>query len=205
MEKLRDSKKLKSDQPIEKTLWLSVIISGIVNIAFGALSLIIPNTLISIFIYSFSLFIVIVAVIALAQSLTDIKPSANWWLSILFTLCGISIGVFTIFNPIITRALLPILLAVFIFIGTILNLLASSFVGKNQAKLPLVVIGIIGIIFGFIVLLQPNLSADSSIWLIGCYILLQGLVSEAGAWYLYNNKQTKGSVTIKSKDKSLDS
>lgn len=166
---------------IANKLWWTVIASGIVGILFGLASMIWPHLVITSFIYLFSLFVIAVSIVGLAQSLANIKIDPLWWLSVLFTICGVSIGVFVILNPDIAKGFLAVLLAIFIFSQALLDLIVASYTESREDKFPLIAIGIIGVVFGFVVLMQPRLATEAMMWVIGLYILIHGAAAVAYA------------------------
>lgn len=165
-------------QQIVKQLWITAVASGAISIVFGLIAMIWPDLTLSFFIYLFSIFVLVVSVIVLGQSFTNIKIDPLWWLSMLFAICGISIGVFIIVNPDVAKAFLAVLLSVYIFSQSILDLIIASYSDDKTTKTPVVIMGILGIVFGFMVLLYPALATTAMVWVIGLFILVHGLAIE---------------------------
>lgn len=165
-------------QKIIKKLWTTVAIGGAASIIFGLIAMLWPHLTLSFFIYLFSAFVLIISVIVLGQSFTNIRVDRLWWLSMLFAVCGISIGIFILVNPEVAQAFLAVLLAVYIFSQSILDLVVASYSDDRSTKTPVIVVGILGIIFGFMVLLYPRLATEAMVWVIGLYILVHGVIIE---------------------------
>lgn len=165
-------------QKIIKKLWTTVAIGGGASIIFGLIAMLWPHLTLSFFIYLFSAFVLIISVIVLGQSFTNIRVDRLWWLSMLFAVCGISIGIFILVNPEVAQAFLAVLLAVYIFSQSILDLVVASYSDDRSTKTPVIVVGILGIIFGFMVLLYPRLATEAMVWVIGLYILVHGVIIE---------------------------
>lgn len=166
---------------IQKTirkLWSTVAVGGVAGIIFGLIAMLWPHLTLSFFIYLFSIFILVVSVIVLGQSFTNIQANRLWWLSMIFAICGISIGLFILLNPSVAQAVLAILLAVYIFSQSLLDLVVASYSDDRNTKAPVIIIGILGVIFGFIVLLYPRLATEAMVWVVGLYVLVHSIVIE---------------------------
>lgn len=161
-----------------KGIWWGITASGLVSIVFGVAAMVAPRTVLSIFIYAFSVFILVTSAIVLGQSINSIRSDRLWWLSMLFAICGISIGLYILINPTVAQAFIAVLLAVYIFSQSLLDLIAASYSDDSKARTPVIAVGIIGVIMGFVVLFQPKLATEAMVWTIGLYILVHGLVTE---------------------------
>lgn len=163
---------------VTKELWWAAVVSGIISIIFGIVAIAWPDRTLNAFIYLFSIFVIAIAVVVLAQAFTNIRVDRLWWLSMLFAICGISIGVFIMVNPDAAKAFLAVILAVYIFTQSILDLIVASYADDSKSKTPMIAIGIIGLVFGFIVLFRPVLATNAMVWVIGIYILAHGIFTE---------------------------
>lgn len=172
---------------VTKELWWAAVVSGIISIIFGIVAIAWPDRTLNAFIYLFSIFVITVAVVVLAQAFTNINVDRLWWLSMLFAICGISIGVFIMVNPDAAKAFLAVILAIYIFTQSILDLIVASYSDDSQSKTPLVAIGIIGLVFGFIVLFRPVLATNAMVWVIGLYVLAHGIFTEYYAFKVHSS------------------
>ena len=173
-------------QSIAQKLWGTVVTGGIVSIIFGLVAMLWPHITLSFFIYLFSIFVLLVSVVVLGQAFTNIRVDRLWWLSMLFAVCGISIGLFILVNPQVAQAFLAVLLAVYIFSQSLMDLVMASYSDNadKNTRWPIIAVGILGIIFGFVVLLYPQLATETMVWVIGLYILAHGLIVEYYAFRL---------------------
>ncbi len=172
---------------VASSMWWAVVISGAIGILFGVASLLSPDIVLNLFVYAFAAFAIVMSLVALAQSITNVRLDPLWWLSSLLSLCGISIGVYIMFNPTLMHNFLGILLAVFIFMQALLDLIMASYAEASTDKTVTVFLGIAGLLAGFVVLLQPQLAAQATVWLIGAYILVHGIIIEIYAFRIRNN------------------
>ena len=173
---------------IAKSLWLLVATSGLVSIVVGLVAMIRPQLVLSVFIYLFGVLVLLISAIILGKSL--LKKDNLWWTSMIFAVCGISIGTMVLANPIVAQAFIAAILAIYIFIQSLLGLIATSYSEDNESKPLVTTIGIIGVILGFLVLFQPRLATTGMMWIVGIYIFAYGLVAEYYAIRTYRKTKT---------------
>lgn len=159
-------------------MWGSVVAGGLVSIIFGLTTMLWPKAILSIFIYLFSVFVLVVSVIALGRSFSNMDINRLWWLQMLVAICGISIGIFIMTNPDIAQGLIAVLLAIYIFTQSLMDLIVASYTDEPGSKTSILATGIIGIVFGFTILFQPQLSTEALVWVIGLYVLVHGILVE---------------------------
>lgn len=161
-----------------KSIWWAIATGGAVSIIFGLIALIWPNFILSFFIYVFSFLVLAISAIILGRSLTNIGIDRLWWLSMLFSICGISFGLFIMVDQEATKLLLSVTLAIYIFSESLLDLVAASYTNDQRSRLPILVAGITGILVGFLVLIAPHETIESLIRIIGIYIIVHGAITE---------------------------
>ena len=174
---------------IAKSLWLLVATGGLVSIVVGLVAMIRPQLVLSVFIYLFGVLVLLISAIILGKSLLSVKKDNLWWTSMIFAVCGISIGTMVLANPIVAQAFIAAILAIYIFIQSLLGLIAS-YSEDNESKPLVTTIGIIGVILGFLVLFQPRLATTGMMWIVGIYIFAYGLVAEYYAIRTYRKTKT---------------
>lgn len=163
---------------ITSELWWAFVGVGLISILFGIFTIIWPNTILNILIYLFSIFIIVVSVVIMAQSLNSMRTEPIWWLFMLMAICGISFGIFILANPTVAKGIIGVLLAIYIFIQSLTSLIVASYAEDSSTKLPMVTVGILGLIMGFAVIFEPVLASQAMIWVVGLYIAVQGIVAE---------------------------
>lgn len=163
---------------IANKLWTTIVVGGIVGALFGIVAMLWPHLTLSFFIYLFSALIIVISVIALGQSLANLKSDHVWWPSVLFAVCGISVGLFILINPAAAQSFLAILLAVYIISQALLDFAASSYTGDSRTRTPVIAMGILGIIFGLLVIVFPRLATEALVWVVGLYIFAHSIAIE---------------------------
>lgn len=166
---------------ITKEIWWLVLGTGIVSTLFGLVALFWPKLTLATLVYMYALFVVVMGAFSLIEALSNIKKDPLWWLMTLFAIFNLVIGVFLLRNPLVAATIFVILLAVFIFVQSIIDLVIASYAGKGDNRWLWILTGIFGIVMGFIVLFYPVAASVAFVWALGIYTLVHGVVAIAFA------------------------
>lgn len=166
---------------ITKEAWSLVLITGIVSTLFGLVALFWPKLTLATLVYMYAIFVVVIGGFSLFQALASIKKDPLWWLMTLFAVFNIVIGVFLLRNPLIAATIFVVLLAIFIFVQSIIDLVVASYAGKGDNRWVWVLTGVFGIIMGFVMLFYPLAASVAFVWVLGVYTLVHGIVAIAFA------------------------
>lgn len=166
---------------ITKETWSLVLVTGIVSTLFGLVALFWPKLTLATLVYMYAIFVVLIGAFSLFQSLASIKKDPLWWLMTLFAVFNIIIGVFLLRNPLVTATIFVVLLAIFIFVQSIMDLVIASYAGKGDNRWIWVMTGVFGIIMGFVMLFYPLAASVAFVWVLGVYTLVHGVVAIAFA------------------------
>ena len=166
-----DAKKL------TKEVWWYLVLSGLLAIVFGFVALFWPALTAATLVFLVALFTIIGGIIGLVHALANIGKDRLWWLSLLVSAVSLGIGIFLIRNPLITAALLVILLAITIFMQALYDLVIASYATKDEGRWMWIVTGILGIIVAIVIMVYPETSALAFVWVLGLYALVHGVVN----------------------------
>jgi uncharacterized membrane protein HdeD (DUF308 family) len=157
--------------------WWLLALRGLAAIIFGILAFIWPAiTLLGLMIL-FGAFAFVNGILSLMLAAKTPKGYPRFGSLILGGILGIIAGVVTFFMPAITALGLLILIASWAIVTGILEIVAAIRLRKeivNEWLLALV--GILSVIFGVLLLLQPAAGAVVLIWWIGAYALVFGIL-----------------------------
>lgn len=173
---------------ITKEVWWLVLITGIVSTLFGLVALFWPKLTLATLVYMYAMFVVVIGAFSLFEALASIKKDPLWWLMTLFAVFNIIIGVFLLRNPLVAATIFVVLLAIFIFVQSIIDLVIASYAGKGDNRWIWVMTGVFGIVMGFVMLFYPLAASVAFVWVLGVYTLVHGIVAIAFA------VQTKGEL-----------
>lgn len=179
-------KTVKKRSNFERT---SLIVQGIFTILFGIAAVFWPGLTSATLLYIFAIFLLVDGVIGLVMGLVNIArwKSALWWL--LLGIVQLGVGIFLVRNPEVSFETLIILFGVIFAVRGAVDLFRAFFYdGSAIARTLTGIVGILGIIVGFILFNQPIAGGVAFVWVLGLYALITGPVIIAMAVEAGNNK-----------------
>lgn len=161
-----------------KTIWWTVVLGGILSIIFGIVTLVWPELTLATLISIFGVFIIVFGAIGLVESVYDSSMNPIWWLSFLLSAASVGIGVFLLCNPAMTLTLFMVFLIIFIFGRALVDFVAASYARESSDRWLWVLSGILGVVFGFIIIFHPDGATLAFLWAIGLYAIIRGVLME---------------------------
>lgn len=167
--------------------WLGVI-EGILLILFGLAALFWPGMTLMTLVYLFSAYVLVWAIMSIIGSLLGMRSNDTWWLTLIFGVFGLGVGVYLIRHPAVTFGTLVLLMG-FVFIVRGIVDIASGFLGNQTggSRVLNFIVGALGLLAGIVVLKQPVASGVAFVWIIGLYALVVGPMLLALAIQLHND------------------
>ncbi|MFV0485512.1 MAG: HdeD family acid-resistance protein [Candidatus Saccharimonadales bacterium] len=162
---------------LTKKIWNSIIIGGVVSIVFGLLAMIWTGITLDALVVVFGIFMVVMGIVWLMESLTSIKSDPLWWLGLLFAILAGAGGVYLLCNPTMLIGIFIVLLAIYVFVQSLIDLIIASYTENTSDKLMWIILGLLGIAFGIIVVVHPAEASFAFIWVLGLYALIRGTLS----------------------------
>ena len=165
---------------ITKKIWWSMVLGGIASIIFGLIAMFWPGMTLSVLIWMFGIFVIAMGVVWAFQGFTHINKDPLWWLAGLFGVLAIAVGIYLIGNSTIAIKLFAVLLTIYIFAQSLLDLIAASYSERND-KWIWIMIGILGVILGLVIIFNPTSASLAFVWVLGLYALIHGMAAIACA------------------------
>ena len=160
---------------VAKGAWWLFVSSGVISILFGLFAVFWPGLTMSVLLTIFGVFIAAIGVTWLVVSFTEIKVNRIWWLSALFALFCLVMGIYLLANPSTTVAIFVILVAVAVFARALADLVSASYAEDASSRWLWTVLGVLGVIFGIVVLVYPTGATTAFIWVVGLYAFVRGV------------------------------
>jgi len=164
----------RNQKRVGRRMYGSILLGSIASIFFGIIAFCSPEMTLSALVFIASIFIMATGVIWILQGLFSIARDRLWWLAVLLGALVTSTGSYLFQNPEVAFRLFAILLAIFIFVQAIWDLIAASYSGR-RGRLAWMVLGILGVIVGFIILHNPVDATVFFVWVIGIYAIVHGI------------------------------
>jgi uncharacterized membrane protein HdeD (DUF308 family) len=164
------------------------IFCGLISIIFGILVIAWPGISLLTLAWFFAVPFVLQGISQIVAAIQYRKEDRNWWVMFLLGLINIAAGVIAIIYPALTALFLVLLMgSTWLASGAILIVVALQLRKQIKNEGWLILSGLLAVIAGLFVLLNPGAGALSLIWLIGFYAIAFGIIliifaARAKAW-----------------------
>ena len=178
--------------------WWLILLRGIAALVFGILALSRPGITLAVLVLLFGVYALVDGVFSVVGAASGWRYREDRWLLLLEGLLGIGAGFVTLQAPGVTTLALVFFIAAWALATGILRIVAAIRLRKEiKGEVWMVLSGLAGIVFAFLVMERPAAGALALVWLIGWFAIVMGamltLLSfklrslrrpdiEAGAW-----------------------
>lgn len=162
---------------VSRHYWWLLAVRGLLAVLFGLAALLWPGLTLLALVLLFGAYALIDGVVAVIVSVQERRVFARWWVLLLEGLVGIAAGVLTFVWPAITALVLLYLIAGWAIVTGLLEL-AVAFSGRLPLALEwaLALAGILSVLVGVLLAIQPGVGLLSLVWLIGVYAIVFGIL-----------------------------
>jgi uncharacterized membrane protein HdeD (DUF308 family) len=156
--------------------WWVILLRGIVGVVFGVLAFAWPGPTLLALILVWGMYASVDAGFALNQMVLAGQQQRRSWPYLLEGLVGIGAGVMAFAWPGITALALVLLIAAWAIVTGLFEIIAAIDLRTQiRDEWLLALSGVLSIVFGFLVMVQPDAGALAVVWLLGAYTLLFGV------------------------------
>lgn len=155
----------------------SLIVQGIFTILFGIAAVFWPGLTSATLLYIFAIFLLVDGVLGLVMGLTNLSrwKSALWW--IILGMVQLGVGIFLVRNPEVSFETLIMLFGIIFAVrGAVDIFRALVHDGSATARTMTAIMGVLGMVVGFILFNQPVAGGVAFVWVLGLYALIAGPV-----------------------------
>lgn len=161
---------------LAKNWWL-VLLRGVLAILFGLAAFLWPGLTLLVLITFFGVYALADGVLAIVTGVTRAKNSPRWWLFLLEGLVSIGAGLIALIWPGLATAILLGIIAGWAVITGVFEIAAAIRLRREISNEWLLMLGgLLSIVFGVLLVLQPAAGGLFLIWLIGAYALVFGVL-----------------------------
>jgi uncharacterized membrane protein HdeD (DUF308 family) len=173
--------------------WWLLALRGVLGILFGIVAFVWPGATQAALILVFGANVFVDGIFAVAAGIGMRKQIDRWWLLVLEGAAGIILGVLTFSSPDTTALVLLLFIAAWsIFTGIFEIATAVRIRTMIANKWLLIISGVVSIVFGILLIVQPGAGAVSIVWLLGAYALLFGILTLMLSFRLRGLRDTIG-------------
>ena len=160
---------------LAKNWWL-LLLRGICAIMFGILTFVWPGITLLTLVLLYGAYALADGVLSLAEAVMGGAPAPRWWLA-LVGLLGIAVGILTFAWPGITALVLLLFIAGWAIATGVLQIVGAIRLRKEiDNEWLLIASGVVSVIFGLILVVQPGTGALALLYVIGIYAILYGIL-----------------------------
>jgi len=158
--------------------WWVLALRGIAGVLFGIGAFVWPGATLAALILVFGAYLFIDGIFAVVAGIGMRRQMDRWWLLVLEGAAGIILGVLTFRSPDTTALVLLTVIAAWAIVTGIFEIAAAVRLRKLIANEWLMILsGVVSIVFGALLIVQPSAGAIAIIWLLGAYALLFGILT----------------------------
>jgi uncharacterized membrane protein HdeD (DUF308 family) len=167
--------------------WWALALRGVFAVLFGLLTFLIPGITLLTLVLLFGAYAILDGIFDIVSA---VRAPGRHWPLVLEGVVGIIIGILTFIWPGITTMVLLYLIAFWAIFTGILEIVAGIRLREVIAnEWLLILMGVLSVLFGFLILIFPGAGALAIIIWIGAYALLFGIMLIALAFLLRRFRQ----------------
>jgi uncharacterized membrane protein HdeD (DUF308 family) len=160
-----------------KRHWWVPVIRGIAAIVFGMLAFVYPGLTVAILVLLFGAWVLVDGVFRVVGAIGGRATDPEWGWHLVIGILGIMIGFLTFHAPRITALALVIYIAAWaLMIGATEIAVAIKLRREIKGEWFLILMGLLSILFAFMLLWNPIPGALALVWLIGAYAIAFGIL-----------------------------
>jgi uncharacterized membrane protein HdeD (DUF308 family) len=160
-----------------KRHWWVPVIRGVAAIVFGMLAFVYPGLTVAILVLLFGAWVLVDGVFRVVGAVGGRATDPEWGWHLVIGILGIMIGFLTFHAPRITALALVIYIAAWaLMIGATEIALAIKLRREIKGEWFLILMGVLSILFAFMLLWNPIPGALALVWLIGAYAIAFGIL-----------------------------
>jgi uncharacterized membrane protein HdeD (DUF308 family) len=157
--------------------WWALALRGLFAVLFGIVAFVLPGITLGALVLLYGAYALVDGIFAIAAAVAGRDEGLPWWAMLLEGVVGIAVGVMTFAWPGITALALLYLIAAWAFVTGALEIAAAIRLRKEiRGEWLLALSGVMSVLFGVILVVNPGAGALAVVWLIGAYAIAFGVV-----------------------------
>lgn len=156
--------------------WWLVVLRGVLAVLFAVLAFIWPAITLSILVIFLGAYLFVDGIFSLVHGFRIMKTDSHWWALVLEGLIGVIAGLIALFSPGVTALFLVVLVAIWSVVTGILEIILAIRLRKEITnEWMLVLAGVLSLVFGILLFIQPLTGVVVISWWLGFYALFFGI------------------------------
>jgi len=157
--------------------WGWIVVRGIAALIFGVLALVLPGITLAALVLLWGAYALADGIIALIAAFRIRDRGKPFWALVVVGILGVAAGILTFIWPGMTAIVLLAFIAAWSLVMGIFQIIAAVRLRKSiENEWLLGLSGLLSVIFGVLMLINPGAGALAVIWVIGAYAILFGVL-----------------------------
>lgn len=159
-------------------LWWLGLMQSVLAVFFGIAAVFWPGLTLTVLVYLFSAFVLAWGVIEIVHALMSIGRRDTWWLTLIFGLLGLIVGVYLVRHPNVSFATLVLLIGATFIVRGVFDVVGTFLDRRSTThRILWLIAGLAGLAAGIYILMQPIAGGVAFVWVVGLYALVYGIIS----------------------------
>jgi uncharacterized membrane protein HdeD (DUF308 family) len=155
--------------------WSWIVLRGVAAVLFGVLAFVLPGITLAVLVIVWGAYALADGILSLIAAYRVRDQGKPFWSLVIVGLLGIAAGIVTFIWPGMTALLLLIFIAAWAIVMGIFQIIAAIRLRKEiQNEWLLGLSGVLSVLFGIIMFVQPGAGALAVIWVIAAYAIVFG-------------------------------
>jgi len=157
--------------------WGWIVVRGVAAVIFGVLALVLPGITLAALVLLWGAYALADGIIALIAAFRIRDRGKPFWALLVVGILGIAAGILTFIWPGMTAIVLLAFIAAWSLVMGIFQIIAAVRLRKSiENEWLLGLSGLLSVIFGVLMLINPGAGALAVIWVIGAYAIVFGVL-----------------------------
>ncbi|MHA6783079.1 HdeD family acid-resistance protein [Pseudonocardia saturnea] len=159
-------------------VWWLVFLRGALAVVFGLIALFTPGTALLALVFVFAAYAVLDGVTAVVAGLRHRRSEAHWVWHVVQGVISVVAGVVAVAWPGVTVLVMLLVIAFWSIVGGVAEITEAVAMRRRNSTTWgwMLAAGILSVVFGIVLVVQPGAALVTLLWLVGAYAVLFGVI-----------------------------
>jgi uncharacterized membrane protein HdeD (DUF308 family) len=164
--------------------WWVLALRGLAAIVFGILAFAWPGITVVSLVILYGAYALVDGVFSIFAAIGGGTPAPRWWLAVV-GIIGILAGLIAFANPVLVGLYLLLFIGIWAIVSGVMEIIGAIRLRKEiDNEWLLILHGVLSVLFGIVMVVEPITAALALIWVIGAYAIAAGVIMIALAFKL---------------------
>lgn len=161
-----------------KDAWKILLLRGILLIVFGLFAIVWPEMTLGLIVLFFAIYLLIDGVLNMIGGIRGAGKISMWFLVVILSVLQIVVGVYMLKNPAVSVKIVVALIGIVLLVKGLFELIGAFDKSYSSTmKVLMMILGVVTMIIGAVLILNPVTTGLVFVWLLGAYALIAGPIS----------------------------